>query len=326
VAAPPATYDDLVGESWEDAKQTLVELRQRTLLHNIFSQMQARSQPNPSLLISGPRGCGKSLFVDAVMADPKVVAVRVSTHDILSPYPGQSERRLSELLEQCATMVLEHEKPAVLLWDNVDTLYAPNHTRPIRLQKMLADALQGNPLYKGVGIIALSDSSRKIPSTLRHSFTQQLEIKPLTNEERRTTMMHLLDGLPLAPHFKKTVAWEDFDTKTIDANGAILRKISDTVFLDFLKSIAEKHGNSTVAKMNGLVGERCGEAPLTPEARRELFRSVAPDTEVSPQAFHDACRKVLESEAAQDSTRQDSHFDTDADGTDYDPLDDEDDL
>jgi hypothetical protein len=137
-------------------------------------------------------------------------------------------------------------------------------------------------------------------------------------------MMQFLAGLPLASHFEKSVSWEDFDEKSTDATGAILRRIADSVFLSLLESIAEDYGNSALTAIDSLTGEHLRKAPLTPELRLEIFRQAAPHSEVTPTTFRNAYRKVLDDKQVQELLRENSRFYDDIEGVSDDYLDNED--
>lgn len=324
LAAPPVTYHDLIGESWETAKLALINLRQRTLLNHVFAHMSSQPQANPSILIAAPPGGGKSLFVDAVLADPRFLAVKVATQDILSPYIGQPERHLREVIELASLKAREFEKPAVILWDDFQTLSADKHGHLTRLEKLLENLLLGNPRYEGVAIVALSNSLNKIPAAVRQAFSERIVIRQLTESERREVIMHQLHGLPLTDRFEKQVNWTEFEEKTNDVNGAVIRKIADTMFSSLLEIIADKHGSGAVMKINELAGEHAREKPLTPEARLAIFRGEAPDAELMPEDLRRAYNQVLADRNVQDVIKRQARFYDTAENTTDDLFEDED--
>lgn len=271
--------EDLRGESWREVFHSLETLLDYADFGHIHTTMTPRGKANNNMLLVGPYGCGKNMFLKALMSDPRLIGVNMTTDRILSMWYGEAERNLRSLFEDSQKKREEYDLPVVIGWDEFDSLFerkgeGMHITQNVdsRLQKLLQSIMEGDTVYEGVSLVGLTNEPRQIPVAVYRRFSKVHIIQPLTGKERRDLIENgLLAALPLEEGFSDKVRWDQFEQQTEYASGDTIGKIFDAAFQEYTAGfkMINRPGLKAVnaeAKERSLAGQR-----LTNEERLNLF-------------------------------------------------------
>ncbi|KAJ3373596.1 hypothetical protein GGF31_000437 [Allomyces arbusculus] len=156
------------------------------------------------LLLSGPPGCGKTYVVSRVAMACGAHLEIVAGPDVLSPYPGESERQLRARFA-AATSVADTGRPVVVFLDEVDAL-APNRADAgssvmHRVVAQLLTLMDG--MRRGMGrvvVVAATNRPNAIDPALRRPgrFDREVVVAPPGAEVRGKVLKSLLGQVPVA--------------------------------------------------------------------------------------------------------------------------------
>ncbi|KAJ2510221.1 hypothetical protein GGI11_005569 [Coemansia sp. RSA 2049] len=134
----------------EEAARSLLEVIQYPQRHRAKFERLGIEAPK-GVLLHGPPGVGKTRLVQQVAKLSGVAMTTVQGSEILSPYLGESERRLRELFGEAQSNALASSGTSVLFIDEIDALVGDRRRQSERGEggvKMVAQLLT---LMDGVG-------------------------------------------------------------------------------------------------------------------------------------------------------------------------------
>ena len=203
----------------------------------------ASARPS-GILLHGVSGCGKSMLLSSlaalVTASPGVLGgalfgvVRLHVASVLSPYLGESERRLRSVFEQAKA-----NAPCLLLVDDIDALAGSRGggdgaeggdeeggaTRLLTTLLVLLDGVD-SPATPPVLLVATAASPAALDSALLRPgrLSNQLHVGLPTADDRRLIVQRVaeMDGVWLSDAEKGGVEWEEVVRRTQGCSGAEL--------------------------------------------------------------------------------------------------------
>ena len=95
----------------------MVKLRQNQTSGGATTSIPLGMNKASGVLLHGPSGCGKTMLVEAVATESRCPFVLVRAPDLLSPYLGESERKLRELFAS-----VQSAETSVVFLDEVDAI------------------------------------------------------------------------------------------------------------------------------------------------------------------------------------------------------------
>jgi len=113
---PDENFNSIIGH--EDAKAALI---QSVILPVTQPQIFEGLSSWKRILLYGPPGTGKTTLAKCTAAEAKVPFYAVSCSSLLSPYLGESERKIRELFQDARTHSTNH-KPAIIFIDEIDSI------------------------------------------------------------------------------------------------------------------------------------------------------------------------------------------------------------
>jgi SpoVK/Ycf46/Vps4 family AAA+-type ATPase len=214
------SYDSVVGKSWRTVQEKLEPLIRHGELGYLYNFGSMRGRQNNNMLIIGPYGCGKNMFLRALMADPRTIGVKVTLDRLASVWHAQSERNTRKVFELAHEKRVQLDKPAVIGWDEFDSLYSTGRGGSVsdsigeKMQKILQSVLDGDTIYEGVNLVALTNKPASIPPPIYRRFAHVVVIKPLEDAERISLLRSMMAGVPVADDFESSVCvgrppWKD---------------------------------------------------------------------------------------------------------------------
>ncbi|TKX53093.1 AAA family ATPase [Halorubrum sp. SP3] len=150
--------------------------------------------PTLGLLLSGPRGSGKTTLVEAVASATDATLVRVSAARLRGERAGDQTDRLDRVVE-----AVPEGEPTVVLLDDLEALGADDGAGSALADRLRSTVDELRAGDRTVVIGATTDPSG-VPSALRRGgrFDRELDVEPLTTAERATALESLCEGAPLA--------------------------------------------------------------------------------------------------------------------------------
>ena len=162
-------------------------------LHEAEAFESAGRPATLGLLLSGPRGSGKTTLVEAVASAADARFVPVSLAAVRGQSGGDQTDRLERVIEAASD-----PDPVVVLLDDLEVLSGDATGTPLgdRLRVTL-DELRSTATTIIIGATTDADS---VPDALRRGgrFDREVTVDPLTSSDRRQALEQLTDAVPLA--------------------------------------------------------------------------------------------------------------------------------
>ena len=166
---------------------------------------QAGVQPPKGILLTGPPGCGKTLFAKAIATESQVNFISVKGPALLSKYVGESERQVRDVFRKA-----KQAAPCILFFDEIDSIVPVRGSgmsdSPVtdRVLSQFLTELDGIEELKGVLVLAATNRPDRLdPAVLRPGrFDQIVEIPPPDAQGRKEIFEVHLQNKPLAPKVK----------------------------------------------------------------------------------------------------------------------------
>jgi transitional endoplasmic reticulum ATPase len=123
--------------------------------------------PPRGILLHGPKGCGKTMLINAIGHEISATIIRINPSDIYSRHYGESETKLKRLFAQTTVT----KKKYLLIVENIESL-CPNQERITqqlerRLTTTFIELLDRHLDGKNVFLIATTNRLDSVDSDLR---------------------------------------------------------------------------------------------------------------------------------------------------------------
>lgn len=134
VPAPEQAFDDIVGN--DEALEQLRDAIQAPVKHKDLYAAYGMKMPKGALL-SGPPGCGKTMFARAAAAEMKALYgkdmefISISGSELQSMYVGETEGRIKAIFTFAREYKAHHGHPLLVFMDEADVLL-PDRTGRVR--------------------------------------------------------------------------------------------------------------------------------------------------------------------------------------------------
>lgn len=309
------TFDDVIGKSWQEMRKAIDDILQWDRLEHIFTTLHPRGNAKKHIMAFGSWGIGKNHFSRAILNDPRVVGITLTTGDIGTAYVNESEANVGRLFEESREVRDKHGKPVALVWDEFDDLFpkkgeADATQNNIRrgMQKELQSNLDGNLDNSGIFLFGISNAPETIPIEVYRRMRHIGIIEPLDDVERYQLLDHLLKRMPLEDNFmhKVDIGW--MNEVTEDASGEILGTIIDETY-ERLVDAMRNENHSGLTELNDALDDmvRGGEKPSVTD-RLALVQEIFPNTAVSPEMFQQAAISVLKQPGIREQMDQQNQY------------------
>ncbi|CAF1428014.1 unnamed protein product [Rotaria magnacalcarata] len=103
--------------------------KEKSELIDLFLSSATNYIPPRGILLHGPKGCGKTMLINAITHEISASIIRINPSDVYSRHYGESETKLKQLFAQTTTTMNENiNKKYVLVVENIESL-CPNQER-----------------------------------------------------------------------------------------------------------------------------------------------------------------------------------------------------
>jgi len=292
-------FEEIEGKTWRELERNLGMFIEDGIGGSVYTRMSPRGKLNNNTLVLGPYGCGKNEWSKALLGYSPIIGINTTTDRMMSVWHSRSEASVRELFELAAEVVQRYQKPAAINWDEfylmpkqVNGIYNSDSILE-RMREALQSVLEGDTVYEGVALFALSNEPARIPVPLYRRFENVVVVAPLDAQERRALFSRWLTALPLDDESIARMDWEPIEGITEYASGAILGKVFDHLYRQFWQNLKEENPNARerIRHDIGLMHKEAG-AEFGNAHRREIFTKHS-NLRVSSQAVLDAFSTVI---------------------------------
>jgi SpoVK/Ycf46/Vps4 family AAA+-type ATPase len=272
--APNVTFDDIIGESFNEMKEHLTDLTNYSEHNNLYISTSPRKKIKSNMIAIGPYGCGKTEIARAIASDERFVGIEISVSDLLTAYFGEFEKNVDRLWDQAMEIRKSTGKIVFIIMDEFDSFFGgkgqfeSNHSR---VQKIIQAKLDGITDYEGIIVIGMTNEPKTIPLAIFRRFKYVDVVGQLNVNERIILLKKFITrGLPLSSKFKES-HWKKWAEVLEGVTGDIIGKIADDIHYDYMsKLIAENPKKSKELEAIG-TKVRMGTIPLE-ELKNELSK------------------------------------------------------
>ncbi|CAF0964505.1 unnamed protein product [Adineta steineri] len=149
--------------------------------------------PPRGILLHGPKGCGKTILINAIAHEISAIIIYINPSDIYSRHYGESETKLKRLFAQTTTMT---KKKYLLVVENIESL-CPNQERITqqmerRLTTTFITLLDKYLDGKNIFLIATTNRLESVDNDLRRPgrIDEEIEIG-IPNQQDRFEILNL---------------------------------------------------------------------------------------------------------------------------------------
>lgn len=153
---PEQTFDDIVGN--EESLAQLRDAVQAPVMHKGLYEAYGMKMPKGALL-SGPPGCGKTMFARAAAFEMKKLYeaeefefISISGSELQTGYVGETERYIREIFDFAAVYKEKHGHPLLIFMDEAE-VFLPDRTGRIRRVAMWEESQVATFLAKMDGLV-----------------------------------------------------------------------------------------------------------------------------------------------------------------------------
>ncbi|KAL7576873.1 hypothetical protein ACA910_006639 [Epithemia clementina (nom. ined.)] len=196
------TWDDVAG--LKDVKQALQESVILPLQRPDLFQGLRRPQ---NLLLYGPPGTGKTLLVRATASTSRALLFQCSAASLTSKWMGDAEKVVRALFQVAAAAARQHQTPALLFLDEVDSVLSNRHeneheaSRRLKTEFMIqmeglakrSDHDDDNSGNHNVLVLACTNCPWDLDPAVLRRFPRRLYVPLPDVEARRALLQHLLE-------------------------------------------------------------------------------------------------------------------------------------
>ena len=286
-------YDDVFGASWQRMRNRIQQL---ILDYSKYRYVETIGSPRGkkmgNVLLISPPGCGKNLFMEALMNDSGVIGIKVRSSRFVNPYIGAAESNAENIFRMGEREWFRHEKPVVLSWDEMDTIGDSGDKKMMdagdrvneAIQTTVQAILEGDKQYEGLFLFGLTNKPNKFSPPFLSRFADVEVIQGLTVDERVGLMKHLLASIPLTDDFDDKADWKGFKRMTENVSGRTIGKMGDKIFEIFKEKFKARDPEQLqLVNREFRIRLQKGEA-ITAELKRTFF-AEGHDLRVTPDIF-----------------------------------------
>ncbi|KAG8282550.1 spermatogenesis-associated protein 5-like protein 1 [Homalodisca vitripennis] len=150
---------------------------------------------NHQVLILGPTGCGKTALVQRVAKDCGLVLRTIVGPELCSPLPGEAERALTAVFDECRLLAQECTGGCLLLLDQVESLCGrpgdSTESHVVRLASHLLSLLESAHNMPGLVIVGTTSRPHALHPAARRPghFDHEIHIGVSTESERVSILL-----------------------------------------------------------------------------------------------------------------------------------------
>lgn len=239
---PRVRFEEIYGKSFQPAKRFFESVMRSNLLGGLYSITSPSKQVSRSnMLLIGPPGCGKTLFLKAIASDPEFITIYASGSDFLTCWQGEAEKNPKRLFQQAMELYDHLRRHIFLAIDEIDSLFATD-SRPERSYDFLASEfrslLDGMLEYEPITLCGTTNMPNRMPVSVLRRFSFVDSVGELDLEDRASLLEHYLTlGIPLSSKIKDS-DYLEFAQRLEGATGDIIRKVADGVWREVVDSFA----------------------------------------------------------------------------------------
>jgi transitional endoplasmic reticulum ATPase len=190
------------------------------------------------ILLSGPRGAGKTTLVEAVAVAVDATLIRASAARLRGENAGDRDRRLDRVVEAA-----RNAERTVVLLDDLDVL--GDDGAAATLGDRLRETLDELRATDGTVVVGVTTDEASVPAALRRGgrFDREMELAPLSVEDRQEAVESVARDVPLATDV-------DFAETATRINGYVLADIA--VLVDAALEQAVRREGRTAMRQDDL--------------------------------------------------------------------------
>lgn len=215
IDVPKITWDDVQG--LEEPKRLLREAletpRNHTTLYKFYNK-----QPPKGILLYGPPGCGKTMLGKAAATAMGVGEdgfIYTSGPELMDKYVGGTEKKIRDIFARARTYADKNGHPAILFFDEVDSLLMARKTGVWYLDSQVNQFLtemDGMAAQSAIVILATNQHSKLDAAVLREGRVDYKIAVPRPDRDvAHAIIQHNLKPLPLQG------ALADYTAQTVTA-------------------------------------------------------------------------------------------------------------
>lgn len=296
---PNVKLDDVIGASFDRAKQHLREIVDTSTCPRILRLSAPGQKVRSNILLLGPYGCGKTELARAVCADTRVIGASVSVADTLTAWAHESVNNAKRIYEAAKKLFMEgrEQKPVVLSLDEFDSWFRHGGHSSVdtdmqQIKSVLLQVLDGMQDYSGIVTLAMTNEPRSIPPGIVRRFRYVDVVGQLTEQERADMLrMYVERSLPVHPDVAKNYqAWAKM---LADAPGDVVRKVIDEVHFTMVPGYIREHPEES-ARIERILRKREEKRGINEDEDIEYLRSrLAAHRTVTPPDIDKAIAMLL---------------------------------
>lgn len=181
----------------EDQSITLADIgglkKEKSDLSDLLLSTEEYSIPPRGILLHGPKGCGKTMLINAIAQEISATTIHINPSDIYSRHYGESETKLKRLFAQTKST----KKKCLLIVENIESL-CPNQERITqqlerRLTTTFIELVDRYLDGKNIFLIATTNRLESVDTDLRRPgrIDEEIEISIPNQYDRLEVMIEM---------------------------------------------------------------------------------------------------------------------------------------
>ena len=290
-------FEDLQSESFSGSFSDIgdYEATKKELHDAVIAPIEERGisraynvKPAKGILLFGPPGTGKTMLMRALANDIKAGFYLVKASNLISPFPGDTERKISDVFS-----IAKKNAPCVLFFDEIDAVsksreMETDETHRQGLSQLLVE-IDGFQKLNSVVVVGATNAPQLIdPALIRPGRFDRIIYMPLPDFNGRKAIFKIyLNKLPVS----KKVDLDELAEKTERYSGADIKAITDSVAQSMAQEAVGQHKVLEITQEDLLDGIRAHK-PSTTLAQLEDYNRFRIDFE--RRTYKDGSTEVSE--------------------------------